>query len=136
MPARCPVTYFVYPSCFPTTFPSKLAYKLISLFNEVYKKLNSKNGGSFSSFFKLNNLYAICGSPERFLKLETIDVSKVLIDKKAPVGMQVDKGFSANPTKPVGGTPQPQKGVDFNQDKEKTVVYWFFSLFNRFFRLM
>ncbi|MEN9522806.1 MAG: hypothetical protein RL065_1183 [Bacteroidota bacterium] len=37
---------------------------------EIFQKLNSKNGGSFSSFFKLDNLFAICGSPERFIKLE------------------------------------------------------------------
>ena len=33
----------------------------------VFNKLNDKNGGSFSCYFKLNNLHALCTSPERFI---------------------------------------------------------------------
>ncbi len=38
---------------------------------QVFKKLNKKNGGSFSAFFKQKNLYAICGSPERFISKQS-----------------------------------------------------------------
>ncbi|MFM2225444.1 MAG: hypothetical protein RJA07_1646 [Bacteroidota bacterium] len=34
---------------------------------EIFRKLNTKNGGSFSSYFKLNKLHALCTSPERFI---------------------------------------------------------------------
>ena len=35
---------------------------------EVFLKLNKKQKSPFSTFYKLENLYALCSSPERFMK--------------------------------------------------------------------
>jgi len=58
---------------------------------EVFKKLNDKNGGSFSCYFKLDKLHAMCTSPERFICKQGEKIISQPIKGTKKVGLSDDE---------------------------------------------